>query len=227
MSPLEEIESVELTKNHNRLVSVALFTFATLVFCFPANAQRYAFTNSSKPSPAATSSSPATRPVVRNDAAAEAAFKRAWTVFDSPRCRNCHVAGDAPLQGDDSHVHMQDVKRGDDGHGVYGMKCNTCHQLANLPGGNMPPGNPEWSLPPANMKMVIVGKTAGEFCRQLKDPTQNGGRTLAQIITHVSDDDLVGWGWNPGDGRSLPPLSRQDFAAAVREWVNDGAACPQ
>ncbi len=158
---------------------------------------------------------------------AQAAFLRAWTVFDSPRCRNCHPADDAPLQGDDGHVHIQNVKRGADGRGLYGMTCHTCHQDANLPGANMPPGNPKWSLPPAKMKMIIQGETPGQFCRQLKDPAKNGNRTLAQIIEHVSQDDLVGWGWNPGDGRTLPPLNRPDFVAAMQQWVDNGAACPQ
>jgi hypothetical protein len=74
---------------------------------------------------------------------------------------------------------------------------------------------------------VIQGETAGQFCRQLKDPAKNGHRTLAQIIEHVSSDELVGWGWNPGDGRTLPPLSRSEFAAAMKIWVDNGAACPQ
>jgi cytochrome c5 len=160
-------------------------------------------------------------------ATSQAAFLRAWTVFDSPRCKNCHPAGDAPLQGDDSHVHIQNVKRGADGKGLYGMKCHTCHQDANLAGANMPPGNPKWSLPPAKMKMVIQGETAGQFCRQLKDPAKNGNRSLPQIMEHVSQDDLVGWGWNPGDGRTLPPLNRPDFVAAMQQWVDNGAACPQ
>jgi len=160
-------------------------------------------------------------------ATSQAAFLRAWTVFDSPRCKNCHPAGDAPLQGDDSHVHIQNVKRGAEGHGVYGMTCHTCHQDANLPGANMPPGHPKWGLPPANMKMVIQGETPGQFCRQLKDPAQNGHRSLAQIMAHVSQDSLVGWGWNPGDGRTLPPLNRPDFVAAMQQWVDNGAACPQ
>jgi cytochrome c5 len=185
----------------------------------PASARAFASSSTPAAAPAA--------PLASHDAAAQAAFLRAWTVFNSPRCRNCHPAGDAPLQGDDSHVHIQDVKRGPDGHGVYGMKCNTCHQVANTPGDNMPPGNPKWSLPPPNMKMVIVGETPGQFCRQLKDPAQNGGRTLAQIITHVSSDALVGWAWNPGDGRTPPPLTRPEFANTVREWVKNGAACPQ
>jgi cytochrome c5 len=178
----------------------------------------------------ATTTKPAVRAAVLDSskaATSQAAFLRAWTVFDSPRCKNCHPSGDAPLQGDDSHVHIQDVKRGPDGKGLYGMKCHTCHQDANLSGANMPPGNPKWSLPPANMKMVIQGETPGQFCRQLKDPAQNGHRTLAQIMEHVSQDDLVGWGWNPGDGRTLPPLNRPDFVAAMQQWVDNGAACPQ
>jgi cytochrome c5 len=161
-----------------------------------------------------------------DDVAARAAFERAYPVFVSPRCQNCHPSGDAPLQGDDSHVHAQDIKRGPAGRGVYGMTCHTCHQDANLPGANMPPGNPKWGLPPPQMKMVFVGRSAGELCRQLKDPKQNGGRSLSQILTHVSTDDLVGWGWNPGEGRTLPPLNRPEFVAALEEWVKDGAACP-
>src|SRR2546430_17661177 len=78
----------------------------------------------------------------------------------------------SPLQGDDSHVHLQYVKRGKDGRGVYGIRCDTCHQSANLPGANMPPGNPKWSLPAPETKMVFVGRTPAELCRQLKDPKQ-------------------------------------------------------
>jgi cytochrome c5 len=215
--------------NRRRPVSIPLAIVVMSFAWVAANAQQSALNTPPVSARAFTSSTPAApvTAVASNDASAQAAFNRAWTVFNSPRCRNCHPAGDAPLQGDDSHVHIQNVKRGPDGHGVYGMKCNTCHQLANTPGDNMPPGNPKWSLPPPNMKMVIVGETSGQFCRQLKDPLQNGGRTLAQIITHVSSDDLVGWAWNPGDGRTPPPLTRPEFAAAVREWVKNGAACPQ
>jgi cytochrome c5 len=215
-------------RNQRRPISILMAIIAMSCAWVAANAQQSAVTTPPVSARAFASNTAApTAPVASTDAAAQAAFNRAWTVFNSPRCRNCHPAGDAPLQGDDSHVHIQNVKRGPDGHGVYGMKCNTCHQLANTPGDNIPPGNPKWSLPPPNMKMVIVGETPGQFCRQLKDPAQNGGRTLVQIITHVSSDDLVGWAWNPGDGRNPPPLTRPEFAAAMREWVKNGAACPQ
>jgi cytochrome c5 len=160
-------------------------------------------------------------------AASREAFLQVYKVFTSPRCQNCHPSGDAPLQGDDSHAHLQNVKRGKDGHGVYGMRCDTCHQSANLAGEHMPPGNPKWALPPPEHKMVFVGRTPAELCRQLKDPKQNGGRSLQQLFEHVSADDLVGWGWNPGDGRSLPPLNRADTSAQMKVWIDGGAACPE
>jgi len=80
----------------------------------------------------------------------------------------------------------------------------------------MPPGNPKWSLPSPEHKMVFVGRTAAELCRQLKDRKQTGGRSLSQLLEHVSFDDLVGWGWDPGDGRALPPLSRADTVAQMK-----------
>jgi cytochrome c5 len=207
----------------------ALLLLLSLAACLPALAQQQApLATPSNSLHAVLAASAATGGAYKSDApAAQAAFNRAWTVFDSPRCRNCHPSSDAPLQGDDGHIHIQDVKRGGDGKGVYGMKCGTCHQATNLPGADMPPGNPKWSLPPANMKMAIQGETAGQFCRQLKDPAKNGHRTLAQIMEHVSSAELVGWGWSPGDGRTLPPLSRPEFVAAMKIWVDNGAACPQ
>jgi hypothetical protein len=163
----------------------------------------------------------------RDDAGARAAFLAAAPVFFSARCMNCHPAGDRPLQGNDNHVHAQNVQRGSDGGGKYAMKCRTCHQEANTDGLHMPPGAVVWKLPPPEMRMVIQGKTPGQFCEQLKDPARNGGKSLQQIIEHVSEDKLVGWGWNPGEGRTLPPLSREEFSKDITIWVQKGAACPK
>jgi hypothetical protein len=159
--------------------------------------------------------------------ASRAAFLQVYRVLTSPRCQNCHPASNAPLQGDDSHVHLQNVTRGADGHGVTAMRCDTCHQAANLPGAHLPPGSPKWSLPSQGLKMVFAGRSPGELCRQIKDPKQNGGRSLEKLLDHVANDDLVGWGWNPGDGRTLPPLSRTDTVEQMRIWINGGAACPE
>jgi hypothetical protein len=163
----------------------------------------------------------------KDDAGAREAFLAAYKVFMHPRCMNCHPAGDVPLQGDDSHLHAQNVRRGPDGKGKYALKCANCHQQANLPGENMPPGNPNWHLPPPEMRMVFQGKTPGELARQLEDPRQNGGKTLEQLMHHVSEDKLVLGGWDPGDGRTKPPLTHAEFVRKMREWVEKGAAAPE
>ena len=161
------------------------------------------------------------------EGASRAAFLEAYKVFMHPRCMNCHPSGDVPLQSDDSHLHAQNVKRGPDGKGLYALKCANCHQDANLPGENMPPGNPNWHLPKPEMPLVFQGKSPAELARQLKDPKQNGGKTLEQLVEHVTNDKLVLWGWEPGDGRTKPPLSHDEFAKKFREWVEKGAASPK
>jgi len=154
------------------------------------------------------------------------AFMQVYKVLMSPRCMNCHPSGDAPLQGDDSHVHTMSVKRGVDGHGLYSERCSTCHQNENTAGLHMPPGNPRWGLPPAKMRMVFQGRTPRQLALQILDPKQNGGRTKTQLIDHIANDDLVGWAWHPGEGRSLPPLSRAALVAQVKLWIAKGAYAP-
>jgi len=162
-----------------------------------------------------------------DEAASREAFLAAYKVFMHPRCMNCHPAGDVPLQGEDSHLHSQNVKRGPDGGGKYALKCSNCHQQTNLPGDNMPPGNPTWRLPLPEMPLIFEGKTPAELCRQLKDPKQNGGKTLEQLFHHIAEDKLVLWGWDPGDGRTKPPLTHAEFVQKMRAWIDNGAACPE
>lgn len=159
-----------------------------------------------------------------------AAFNEAVKVFFSARCANCHPAGDIPTQGDEMIPHTQGITRGGDGHGVYGQKCSTCHQLENLPGEHMPPGtSKEWHMPPANQKMVFQGLTAGQLCRNFKNPRLNGGhKTLREAMAHIQKrDPLVTWGWAPGNGRTLPPMTFEAFSAKVEEWVKNGGECPE
>lgn len=154
------------------------------------------------------------------------AFMSVYKVLMSSRCMNCHPSGESPLQGDDSRIHTMNVKRGVDGKGLYAARCSNCHQAENTAGLHMPPGNPKWGLPPANMRMVFQGRTPRQLALQLLDPKQNGGRTKAQLIDHMANDDLVGWAWHPGNGRTLPPMSRPAFAAQVRLWIAKGAYAP-
>lgn len=153
------------------------------------------------------------------------AFMQVYQVLMSPRCMNCHPSGDIPLQGDDSHLHTMEPKRGKDGKGMYAMKCANCHQSANTPGLHMPPGNPNWHMPPADMKMVFQGKTPHQLAKQLVDPAQNGHKSKAQLIAHATDG-LVLSSWDPGEGRTLPPLSHEEFAKAWVKWIKKGAYAP-
>lgn len=155
------------------------------------------------------------------------AFQEVYNVLMSPRCMNCHPSGDVPLQGEDSQLHTQGVKRGKDGKGLYASKCANCHMDENQPGLNMPPGNPNWHLPPADMKMVFQGKTPRELAAQLLDLSANGHKTKEDLVKHVSEDGLVLVGWNPGEGRKLPPLTHDEFVKQFKLWIDNGAYLPE
>src|ERR1700688_4523472 len=60
-------------------------------------------------------------------ARSRALFAEAAKVIMSPRCMNCHPAGDRPTQGNDLHAHMPPVTRGEAGVGVSGNTCSACH----------------------------------------------------------------------------------------------------
>ena len=152
-----------------------------------------------------------------------AAFIEAYKVFMHPRCMNCHPKADAPLQGDDSHIHTQNVTRGPDGKGLYAMKCSNCHQPEHVAGEHMPPGHPNWHLPPANRKMVFEGKSPRQLAMSFKDPKFTGFNTMDKFLHHIEDDTLVKHSFTYG---TPPPLSHEEFAAKVKEWIDKGAALP-
>jgi hypothetical protein len=147
-------------------------------------------------------------------------------VLRHPRCMNCHSRGDFPRQGDDGHAHAMNVRRGPDGHGVTAEKCSTCHQDHNLVGAHLPPGAPNWGLPPAATPMIWQGLSDAQICRSIKDPKQNKNRNLDQLVEHLTEDKLVMWGWNPGEGRTPIPMPHEEFVSKVKQWQAAGAPCP-
>ncbi|HKU38328.1 MAG TPA: Isoquinoline 1-oxidoreductase subunit [Polyangiales bacterium] len=152
-----------------------------------------------------------------------ALFKEAGKVILHARCINCHPAGDTPTQGDKGQPHLPAVVRGPDGHGAIGLRCNTCHQAENYEPSRVP-GHPLWGVAP--IEMAWQGRTLGQICEQLKDPKRNGGKTLSQIHEHMAKDTLVGWGWNPGGGRTPAPGTQEQFGALIGAWIESGAECP-
>jgi hypothetical protein len=159
------------------------------------------------------------------DVAARSAamFTELGKVLTSPRCVNCHPAGDRPRQGDQARPHQPPVFRGADGMGLPAMRCSSCHGDANFDPARMP-GHPVWHLAP--LEMAWEGKSVGEICMQIKDPARNGGRSLADLIEHIGDDTLVGWAWHPGFGRTPAPGTQEEAKALVEAWIDTGAACP-
>jgi hypothetical protein len=154
------------------------------------------------------------------------AFMQVYKVLMSPRCMNCHPAGNQPLQGDDSHIHTMNIQRGKDGKGLYAAKCSNCHQPENTPGLNTPPGNPKWQLPPSDMKMVFQGRSAHQLALQIMDYNKNGHKNKEQLLEHARDT-LVKAGWNMGEGRMPPQLSYDSFLVAWDIWINKGGYAPK
>jgi hypothetical protein len=155
--------------------------------------------------------------------AGRAAFAVVYRVLQSPRCRNCHPAGDRPLQFDDGRPHGQNISRRSEQNGVT---CATCHRARNGTRPNTPPGAPHWHLPAADTPMVFEGKSPAALCAQLGDPAQTHGRDLLALVEHVDHDALVLWGWAPGPGRTPVPVPHDVFVAAMRTWALAGGPCP-
>jgi hypothetical protein len=74
--------------------------------------------------------------------------------------------------------------------------------------------------------MAWQNKSVGDICRQLKDVKRNGGRDLAALQEHIAKDNLVAWGWNPGEGRQSAPGSQEAAGKLVQAWIDSGAECP-
>lgn len=156
-----------------------------------------------------------------------AIFTEAGKVLQNPRCLNCHPVTRRPTQGDDLHAHVPLMNAGA-GVGVAGLPCRSCHGAANVTtlasSIQSIPGNPRWSLAPASMAWQT--KSLAEICTQIKDTTRNGGRELADIHEHVSQDPLVGWAWHPGAGRVPAPGTQAEFGKLIEAWIATGAQCP-
>ena len=160
-------------------------------------------------------------------ARSRAVFTELGKVLTHPRCMNCHPAGDQPLQGADHHIHSPPAHR--PGPGVFADACSACHTERNVmlhvtaPFQSIP-GHPRWGLAP--LSMAWDGKSLGEICRQIKDKDRNGGRDLALLQEHIAKDDLVAWGWHPGEGREPAPGSQEIAGKLAQAWIDSGAECP-
>lgn len=156
------------------------------------------------------------------------AFDVMMQVLTHKRCVNCHPADNYPRQGEDSHKHLFGVERGVANAGMAATNCNTCHQDENNNYSGVP-GAPEWSLAP--LSMAWQGLTKYEIARSMLDRNKNGNRSLEELEHHLTEHALVLWAFEPGvnaEGipREKPPVSKEDYITAVKEWIEHGAVVP-
>ena len=215
---------MEPTTSNNKL-NARKFIYLLLIIGFvTAVAQPF----QKKPQGVKATGSTKAKPAANNKTLEESkqAFLKAYTVFMSPRCMNCHPTGDVPLQGDDSHLHAQGVQRGKEGKGIFALKCKNCHQDANLAGANMPPGTPDWSMPPMKHRMVFQGMSPKQLATHFKDTAFTGFKSLNDMIHHVEHEPLVLNSFIPLEGRAKIPMSHEEFVKVVKEWIAKGAVVP-
>jgi hypothetical protein len=200
-------------------VAAGLFAFAESGFRSGANAGTESPTN-----PVTLKSASDFDMITDRNARSVALFEEAGKVVQSPRCLNCHPATERPTQTDKMKPHQPLVVRGEAGMGAPGgLVCTTCHHEANFDPAGVP-GNPMWQLAPA--EMAWQGKSLGQICLQIKDRERNGGKNMTELVRHMAEDPLVGWGWNPGAGRTPAPGTQKQFGDLIRAWVETGATCP-
>ena len=162
-----------------------------------------------------------------------AAWPKVYSVLTSPRCINCHTATNYPQQGDDRHRHFANVVRGPANKGVPGLNCVSCHQEMNADSTGAPGGH-NWHLAPLSMRWQDSNDqplSSPAVCRALIDRSQNNGLDGPGLLKHHEEEALVQWAWNAGrrpDGtmRTVPPISRAEFVAATRTWIDAGMPCP-
>lgn len=186
---------------------------------------------------ATPASNAAQEATARSSASSRAAGLTAWaqvySVLTHPRCINCHTATSYPQQGDERRRHFANVVRGPKGEGVPGLNCATCHQEANADSTGVP-GSHNWHLAPLSMAWQDRNDrplSSAQVCRVLTDRSKNHDMDGLALLKHHAEDKLVVWAWEPGrdisgNRRTLPPLSRPEFAEATRRWVEAGMPCP-
>ncbi|AWX46109.1 hypothetical protein HME9304_03141 [Flagellimonas maritima] len=155
-------------------------------------------------------------------------FDKMMAVLTHERCVNCHPNDNIPKQGKDSHPHYFGIQGGTDDMGYEATKCTTCHQSENNDYSGVP-GAPEWALAPA--EMFWEGLNRIEIAKSMMDPKRNGGRTPEETMHHLTEHKLVLWAWEPGvdangKQREPPPVPKDEYIAAVKQWFKEGHTIP-
>jgi hypothetical protein len=153
------------------------------------------------------------------------AFHTMMDVLTHQRCMNCHPNDNIPKQAEDRHPHRFEISRVNSSGAT---NCNTCHQSTNNDYSGVP-GAPDWALAPP--EMAWEGLDRYEIAKMMLDKSKNGNRSNEDLMHHLTEHELVLWAWDPGinaagNQRELPPVSKENYIKAVKDWIDNGAVIP-
>ena len=168
------------------------------------------------------------------DGGAEA-FQYLHKVATHPRCMNCHgqIVNEVhvPTVGDSLKPHPMNITSKIP---ELGMDCTGCHQKQNLPGKHMPPGAANnlmptflWHMPQESM-ILSKDMSQQDLCELWTDNVKNKNRgslddlvkLRKEFMHHVEADPLIHWTFNPGNGRTPAPGSREKLVGAMDVWIS-------
>jgi hypothetical protein len=153
-----------------------------------------------------------------------AMFAEMMPVWSSPRCVNCHGATvpDVKPEGQNHEGGLVDVVRNASGDATFDGSgtCQGCHDAAP----------PSWRLAPA--RMSLVDKDAETLCRQMRKVNSlQIAANRAEFDHHLHNDLLIDIAFVGNRGMTdvdaaPPPMSKEEFFAAAKRWLEDGqGAC--
>ena len=147
-------------------------------------------------------------------------FARMYPVFAHDRCTGCHNRVNPELATGNNHAVGQVTDN---------RECTDCHTAV-----------PGWKT---RRDLAFHGKSVKQLCqmqsRQVHSMLASGAGTgipnitqlvNAEYLSHLASDSLIGaaFAGNRGGATSQvnkPPMSRDEFVKAAREWLDAGAGC--
>jgi hypothetical protein len=76
--------------------------------------------------------------------------------------------------------------------------------------------------------VYLLPRATVNFCssEQFSSGPSHEGSCERLLHEHVAHDDLVAWGWQPGEGRDPVPGSQALLGDLIQAWIDTGAQCP-
>jgi hypothetical protein len=170
-------------------------------------------------------------PSIHADSPSQLNFIYLHRVAMTSRCMNCHSPTNSPFVGDQRTPHPMLISRKIK---TLGYSCQTCHASQGESFYPAPPKAIGWDMPDSK-KALRPGLSAKELCLLWKNPAKNffetgprtgQGRSLTDLMEHVTNDHLVHWAFEPGAGRTGAPGTHAEFVRVFRNWLDTGAECP-